>query len=162
MADYKLKFTAAEIDKKLDSIDNKQNKTLIVTADAGEFDNRFRSQLTNLSHTGAEVIEAYNNNQDIILRVNYDGAVLEMHSDLSANDGLMFSNFYVNTIYSATIHANDINQAVMFMYPFELGFENLNSAKQDKITGTAGDFVVIGEDGNVTTKTIPYAEEATF
>jgi hypothetical protein len=37
----------------------------------------------------------------------------------------------------------------------------LNSV-QSKITGTAGDFVVIGEDGNVTTKTIPYAEEATF
>lgn len=34
--------------------------------------------------------------------------------------------------------------------------------KQDKITGTAGDFVIIGEDGNVTTKTIPYAEEAEF
>lgn len=37
----------------------------------------------------------------------------------------------------------------------------LNSV-QDKITGTAGDFVIIGEDGNVTTKSIPNAEEATF
>ena len=36
------------------------------------------------------------------------------------------------------------------------------ATKQDKITGTAGDFVIIGEDGNVTTKTIPNAEEATF
>lgn len=36
------------------------------------------------------------------------------------------------------------------------------SGKQDKITGTAGDFVVIGSDGNVTTKTVPYAEEASF
>ena len=30
--------------------------------------------------------------------------------------------------------------------------------KQDKITGTADDFVVIGEDGNITTKTISYSE----
>lgn len=34
--------------------------------------------------------------------------------------------------------------------------------KQNKITGTAGQFVVIGDDGNVTTKTIPSAEEASF
>ena len=33
MADYKLKFTAAEIDKKLDSIDNKQDK---LTGTAGQ------------------------------------------------------------------------------------------------------------------------------
>lgn len=31
-----------------------------------------------------------------------------------------------------------------------------------QVTGSAGDFVVIGEDGNMTTKTIIYAEEATF
>lgn len=42
---------------------------------------------------------------------------------------------------------------------------NLNDAlasKQDAITGTAGQFVVIGADGKPTTKAIPYAEEATF
>ena len=33
---------------------------------------------------------------------------------------------------------------------------------QRAITGTAGDFVVIGSDGNVTTKTVPNAEEASF
>lgn len=33
---------------------------------------------------------------------------------------------------------------------------------QTKITGTAGQFVVIGEDGNVTTKTIANAEEGSF
>ena len=38
----------------------------------------------------------------------------------------------------------------------------LISETQGKITGTAGQFVVIGNDGNVTTKTIPLAEEATF
>ena len=35
-------------------------------------------------------------------------------------------------------------------------------SKQNKITGTAGDFVVIGSDGNVTTKTIANAEEVGF
>lgn len=40
--------------------------------------------------------------------------------------------------------------------------ESFVNQKQDKITGTVGDFVVIGTDGNVTTKTIPYAEEASF
>lgn len=34
--------------------------------------------------------------------------------------------------------------------------------KQDKITGTPGQFVVIGDDGNVTTKTVPNAEEVAF
>lgn len=38
----------------------------------------------------------------------------------------------------------------------------LAETKQDAITGTAGDFVVIDSDGNVTTKTVPYAEEASF
>lgn len=36
------------------------------------------------------------------------------------------------------------------------------SSKQDKITGTAGQFVVIGEDGNITTKTIPSATGVSF
>lgn len=40
--------------------------------------------------------------------------------------------------------------------------DNKITSKQDVITGTAGQFVVIGEDGKPTTKTIPYAEEATF
>lgn len=33
---------------------------------------------------------------------------------------------------------------------------------QRTITGTSGDFVVIGDDGNVTTKTVPNAEEVAF
>lgn len=36
------------------------------------------------------------------------------------------------------------------------------SSKQDAITGTAGQFVVIGSDGKPTTKTIAYAEEVSF
>lgn len=36
------------------------------------------------------------------------------------------------------------------------------AAKQDAITGISGQFVVIGENGKPTTKTIPYAEEANF
>ena len=35
-------------------------------------------------------------------------------------------------------------------------------SKQDKIIGTAGQFVVIGSDGNVTTKTVPSAEGVSF
>lgn len=38
----------------------------------------------------------------------------------------------------------------------------IDETKQDKITGTVGQFVIIGDDGNLTTKTIPSAEEATF
>ena len=37
-----------------------------------------------------------------------------------------------------------------------------NIGAQDKITGTEGQFVVIGSDGNVTTKTIPSAEGVSF
>lgn len=39
---------------------------------------------------------------------------------------------------------------------------NQIASKQDTITGTAGQFVVIGADGKPTTKTIPNAREATF
>lgn len=37
-----------------------------------------------------------------------------------------------------------------------------NLGAQAAITGTPGQFVVIGDDGNVTTKTVPNAEEASF
>lgn len=36
------------------------------------------------------------------------------------------------------------------------------NSKQNKITGTAGQFVVIGEDGNVTTRNIVIAEEVAY
>lgn len=39
---------------------------------------------------------------------------------------------------------------------------NQIASKQDIITGTSGQFVIIGDDGKPTTKTVPYAEEATF
>ena len=39
---------------------------------------------------------------------------------------------------------------------------NIFETKQDKITGTAGQFVVIGDDGNVTTKTIINGEEVSY
>ena len=35
-------------------------------------------------------------------------------------------------------------------------------SKQDKIIGTPGSFVIIDENGNLTTKIIPIAEEAKF
>ena len=38
----------------------------------------------------------------------------------------------------------------------------LFDSKQDIITGNVGQFVVIGNDGKVTTKTISIAEEASF
>lgn len=50
-------------------------------------------------------------------------------------------------------------------------FDNLKSifvtktdieTKQDIITGTAGQFVVIGDDGNIATKTILNAEDVMF
>lgn len=60
--------------------------------------------------------------------------------------------------------------AVSLVTSTELGYlsgatsniQNQLNGKQATITGTAGQFVVIGTDGNVTTKTVPYAEEATF
>jgi hypothetical protein len=39
---------------------------------------------------------------------------------------------------------------------------NQITSKQDAITGTSGQFVVIGADGKPTTKTILIAEEAEF
>lgn len=38
----------------------------------------------------------------------------------------------------------------------------IDSAKQDKVSGKSGDFVVIGADGNLTTKTIALAEDVSF
>ena len=39
--------------------------------------------------------------------------------------------------------------------------EQINT-KQNTIIGTAGQFVVIGDDGNVTTRDVVIAEEATY
>lgn len=36
------------------------------------------------------------------------------------------------------------------------------AVKANKVAGTSGDFVVIGEDGNLTAKRIVLAEEVTF
>ena len=54
----------------------------------------------------------------------------------------------------ATAIGNDPN--------FATTVTNQIAAKQDAITGTAGQFVVIGTNGKPTTKTILIAEEATF
>lgn len=54
----------------------------------------------------------------------------------------------------ATAIGNDPN--------FATTVTNQIASKQDAIIGTAGQFVVIGTNGKPTTKTIPYAEEATF
>ena len=54
----------------------------------------------------------------------------------------------------ATAIGNDPN--------FATTVTNQITSKQDAIIGTSGQFVVIGTDGKPTTKTIPYAEEATF
>lgn len=40
--------------------------------------------------------------------------------------------------------------------------KNALKVKQDKITGTEGDFVVIGTNGSLTTKSVSNAEEASF
>lgn len=62
---------------------------------------------------------------------------------------------------SATAHS-DIRTAVSTAQSKADSAYTLADSKQSKITGTAGDFVVIGADGNVTTKTIDNAEEVSF
>lgn len=53
-----------------------------------------------------------------------------------------------------------ISEVLYFEHIFDEKY--LPDTVQRTITGTAGQFVVIGDDGNVTTRTIPYAEEASF
>lgn len=64
---------------------------------------------------------------------------------------------------------SDINHSHNDIYYTELEIDNkvstLNTTlnnKQDAITGTSGQFVVIGTDGKPTTKTISYAEGVSF
>lgn len=67
------------------------------------------------------------------------------------------------TVHNTATDAHaDIRSAVSTAQTRADAAYSLAESKQPKITGTAGQFVVIGDDGNVTTKTVPYAEEASF
>lgn len=84
---------------------------------------------------------AYGNNKFIALQDEGDKC-------LHSNDGINWYN-HVNRLTNpdGIDKTDDV-------------FDILNG--QSKITGTPGQFVVIGDDGNVTTKTVPNAEEVAF
>ena len=62
---------------------------------------------------------------------------------------------YFVCISNTDIAQNDVARAYKLL-------EHNITTQQNTITGTPGQFVVIGDDGNVTTKTVSYAEEASF
>lgn len=62
-----------------------------------------------------------------------------------------------NALYLTPCEESDLSE-----YATQEYVDGKITYKQDAITGTAGQFVVIGADGKPTTKTIPIAEEATF
>lgn len=91
-----------------------------------------------LSYTASEINNKLGKIDNFALKTE----VPSKTSDLTNDSGFITEN-YVNAQIAAIPEPN-------------------LSAKQDKITGTVGDFVVMGADGNVTTKTVAIAEEATY
>lgn len=75
----------------------------------------------------------------------------------TSEDGIIWSSTYHPSIPTLVNTAGtDITSNIKSLVAPD------TSSLQSKITGNAGDFVVIGSDGNVTTKTVPSAEEASF
>jgi hypothetical protein len=90
-------------------------------------------------------------------------------SDIPSIEGLATES-YVNTAVASLVNSapealntlDELAAALGDDSNFATTVTNQIAAKQDAITGTAGQFVVIGADGKPTTKTILIAEEATF
>lgn len=90
----------------------------------------------------------------------------------SSGVGIHNGNLYVACCSTAEIDARtntvrpivpaNLEHAVKSVGDGYYATEEQVSTKQNTITGSAGQFVIIGSDGNVTTKTISIAEEATF
>lgn len=150
-----------------EQLDSKQNKTLIVTGTCAELEGPNSEVELTLSHTWNDINTALSNNQDVEIHVDMGNTgmsviVLKV-AHYMPNAMAIFSCMVGQTLFTTSLSASGETpylggMAIALMAETEAALEE----KQDKITGTAGDFVVIGEDGNVTTKTIPYAEEATF
>lgn len=90
-------------------------------------------------------------------------------SDIPSIEGLATTS-YVDTAVASLVNSapealntlDELAAALGDDSNFATTVTNQIAAKQDAITGTAGQFVVIGTNGKPTTKTIPYAEEAEF
>ena len=80
------------------------------------------------------------------------------------DDSLIITDDNGNIILRADVDGLEVTELIINGENLKdlINFEQGNSDYQTKITGTPGQFVVIGNDGNVTTKTISYAEEAIF
>ena len=117
-------------------------------------------------------IEIFSDNEEKAVWLNIDGRLLRAHYIVLAGIPVFYfidnsdPNMIVTTQFEIVYDGEDDlvgTKKTINLYEVAGAVAEASvRTKQDKITGTAGDFVVIGADGNVTTKTIPYAEEATF
>lgn len=72
--------------------------------------------------------------------------------------------------YDRALSNGDIDESALYLTPDNSeeiesrieALENQIKTKQNTITGTAGQFVVIGADGNLTTRTLANAEEVDY
>ena len=80
---------------------------------------------------------------------------------LNAKDAETITGATLATILSSSDIEIPTSKAVLTALAAKANASDMDS-KQDKISGTPGNFVVIGDDGNVTTKTIINAEGVSF
>lgn len=222
MADYKLKFTAAEIDEKLSSIDNISNSILlddgVLKSSSGEDitedvkaivskepfiieadvyigpDYDYQVMLVNPNITHTEVIEAYNAGRNIQLLVHIEDREEILHLGIyePKDSDYLFAGHFIGVGSKAVVVIQNGIKTKYSQFYVDY-YEKMDGARadmdgrgglvpapaagdQDKflkgngtwgeamptITGNVGDFVVIGEDGKLTAKTIVAAEGVSF
>lgn len=140
--------------------------SIAVSADTGDM------SIISFSHTYDEIVAAYNEGRQVLVVFDDDTAhgvfyLTSVEADEVHFIGGGFYNIFNKPVLHLSIYKNAKNgYSGMLLCPAnivnEFEFNQGLSSKQDKITGTAGQFVVIGSDGNVTTKTIANAEEVGF
>ena len=148
-------WTESEYDTE-SKLREKQNKTLIVTGTCAELEDPNSEVELTLSHTWDDINTALSNNKDVEIHVDVGNTgmsviVLKI-AHYMPNAMAIFSCMVGQTLFTTSLSASGETpylggMAIALMAETEAALEE----KQDKITGTAGDFVVIGEDGNVRT-----------
>ena len=151
-----------QIDKSLEEIHQAiENGIMPIIHEFGMEDCSHYYRLTNVEYDGGLIFEKVGVQLEFGKASEYSVTVPRLETIFIQADGTIHR-------YAQPLMIGDVEELTLSIEE-KATMEQVNEAiaaemvgTQPKITGTAGQFVVIGEDGNVTTKTITNAEEASF
>lgn len=171
-------LTATNVQEAIDKVASSSSALVVTFSIIGSTTDAWTGIIyfESFSHTYDEIVSAYNEGKQVLASLNgmygYSYGYGIFHLTGIEEDEIHFvgGGFYQSkdkpilylSIYKDAKSGYMGKLSAVDNIVTEIDFTNSMSTKQDVITGTAGDFVVIGADGNVTTKTIPNAEEVSF